>query len=148
MSPGTCAILNCTDGDTRISFNSDDPGEVERAKMIVEDMLRRGFCIAVTVGEKMERAIGFDAKAGEYIVTDSGPKANPTTMEDPLGECKDIVLHEAKGRKGNGHQRIPAKSARATAVGRTAGGALGFFHFGVTREMIAAARRGNPDQRS
>lgn len=117
MNAGTLAILNCSTGDTRISFDSADEGEIERAKTIVEDMLRRGYMISVDVGGKMQRATGFDPKAGEYIVENAGPRPVDPPAERP------------KKRGSYKKTRVPASSARAIAVGQTAGGGIGRPHF-------------------
>lgn len=126
MNNGDVAILNCTDGDTRISFDSADEGEVERARAVVEDMLRRGYCISVVVEGKMERAIGFDAAKGEYIVSAPAP-AEPHE-------------HGAGERPKREKRRVPAKGTKAYAVGQTAGGGFGFYAHGIRREQLAERR--------
>ena len=94
------AILNVGEGDTKITFDKDKPGELERARRVVADMLKLGYAILVHVGEtkggkpKYRRATGFDPKHDEYIVTDA--PAEPV-------------------------QRVPV-TARAVAVSRSAGG--------------------------
>jgi hypothetical protein len=134
MTGGEVAILNCTDGDTRISFDSANPEEVERAKAVVEDMLKRGYCIAVVVGDKMERVTGFDPEKSEYIVEKRVSALPPLPASEPIQDFPPSGAPEAPppGRKAKGSKgRVPAKDAKAVAVGRTAGGGLGGHFFPV-----------------
>lgn len=101
------AVLNCGAGDTKFTFDSNSPEEVDRARDIVTDMLRRGYCVAINVGGKMERVTGFDPKANEYEIK---------TSESAAGE--------AKPKRGRGRSRVPASGTSGVAVGRTAGGGL------------------------
>jgi len=114
---GSLAILNCTTGDTRVTFDSNKPAEVERAKAIVEDMLKRGYIISVVVGDKMERAVGFDAEKGDYLVKDSTPADPDADPKPPVKKATKKVV------------RRNAKSHAAVAVGPTAGGGLGCSFF-------------------
>lgn len=139
---GVVAILNCSTGDTRISFNSNDPAEVERAKAVVEDMLKRGYCLAVVVGDKMERAVGFDPAKSEYIVESSVaplPSLPPEGLPEPDG------AKSKRGRRGSHLTRRSAKEHGVVAVGQTAGGGLGCRHFPLRKDAIAIglARRTN-----
>lgn len=120
---GTIAILNVTTGDTRISFDSDEPQEIERAKAVVEDMLKRGYCLSVIVGDKMERVVEFDSKKNEYIV-----ESNETA---PVDSKKG-----KKARTGKIRVKRSAKDHGAVAVGQTAGGGLGCFYHGLRKSMI------------
>lgn len=126
MQAGELAILNCTDGDTRISFNSNDPDEVERARAVVEDMLRRGYCISVVVGDKMERAVDFDPSKDEYIVEKSTPKQHAKPESETPSKKRSI------------HRRS-AKEHGAVSVGMTAGGGIGVRVFPV---VLRDVRRG------
>lgn len=112
---GELSVLNCTAGDIKVSFNSSDPQEVERARRIVEDMLRRGYILFVEVKGKLRKATGFDPKTDEYILAD-GPLYGAPPMDEPTPE----VSHEPK-RRGR-PPRASAKSTRATGVPPTSGG--------------------------
>ena len=122
MNNGDLAILNCSDGDTRLSFNSDVPDEVARAKVIVEDMLKRGYCISIVVGDKMERVKAFGATKNEYVIDAPDPEA------------------PAK-RRGGRRKGVPTKSTRAYAVAPTAGGGLGVRAFPLRRSQLAKDTR-------
>lgn len=74
---GELAILNVAAGDTKLSFDKSNPGEVIRAGRIVKDMLKRGYALLIEVerdGQKaFERALDFDDKTSEYIIADFDP---------------------------------------------------------------------------
>lgn len=130
---GVVAILNCSTGDTRISFNSNDPAEVERAKAVVEDMLKRGYCLAVVVGDKMERAVGFDSAKSEYIV-ESAEAPRPPLPPEGVPEPADAK--PKRGRRGSHLTRRSAKEHGVIAVGQTAGGGLACRHFPLRRSEV------------
>lgn len=134
MKNGELAILNCSDGDTRITFDSNNPDEIERARHVVEDMLRRGYCIAVEVGGKMERASGFDASQNAYVVTSSATPILKGGAEAEADEPKETG-RKAPARRGN-TSRVPARGTRAVAVAPTAGGGFGASAFGVFRSQM------------
>lgn len=50
MNPGDVSVLNVTKGDMKLTFNSDDPLETERASRVIQDMLRRGYSIFTKYG--------------------------------------------------------------------------------------------------
>ena len=107
---GTLSVLNINDGDTKFTFNSDDPKEVERAKKCIQDMLKMGYMIFVTVTNskgqaELKRVKRFNAKTCEYIITDKEPTSAGT-----------------KPAKRTVTKRVSAKTHRTTAVPRTAGG--------------------------
>lgn len=110
------AVLNCGAGDTKFTFDSNAPDEVDRARDIVTDMLRRGYCISINVGGKMERVTAFDPKTDEYEIKTTEPAAD-----------------EGKPKGKPGRKKVPAKGTSGVAVGRTAGGGLCGRAFPVRR---------------
>lgn len=140
MNNGDVAILNCTDGDTRITFNSNNPGDVERAKHVVEDMLKRGYCLSVVVGDRMERVVAFDPTKSEYEVIDRGEPPAARGAGSELN--KDDVTKAMVPYKAPRRRRVSAKQARVVAVGGTAGGGLGCQHFGFSLAQLRAAASG------
>jgi len=115
VNNGEVAILNCAEGDTRLTFDSNDESEVRRAREIVTDMLRRGYTISLLVdGEpkKMEKVTGFDPEADEYVIS------------SPRGGSKKAA------------SRVSAKGRRAIAVAPTAGGGLACHSLPITRDML------------
>lgn len=115
---GDLHILNVGEGDTTVSFDPDKPAEVERAKSIIEDMLKQGYAILVEVGEKdgkplYQRAVGFDPKTCEYIVVGTPPAA--AEAERPARKKKAAAKRATR-------RRVKAASTTATAVAKSAGG--------------------------
>jgi hypothetical protein len=92
QGPGL-SILNVSQGDFKITFDNTEPGELERAKKTITDMLKRGYAIMViTPDGQYRRAKKFDPQTVEYIV-------------------KDVP-----------EIRLPAARTPAVAVARSAGG--------------------------
>ena len=107
-------ILNVGDGDTKISFDPENPLELERSKKIVEELIKRGFAIVVQVGEQngepvYQRVKAFDAETCEYIIFGDPPLAE--VIADPV----------PKKRRGRS-RRLSAATTPAVAVSRSAGG--------------------------
>ncbi len=144
---GTVGILNVGAGDTKLSFDKDNPAERIRAARIVRDMLRRGYALLIEVevnGEKkFQRALDFDEAVCEYIIADFDPQGeaqqNPETSRGPNSNAQEAVdegsnaSRAAQGeaisdapavvvKKGAKQRRVPAENARAVSVARTAGG--------------------------
>ena len=103
QATGTLDVLNCRAGDMKFSFNSDNPEEVEKARKVVTDMLKRGYILFVQDGDdekNLRKVEAFDEKRDLYIVSDAPePK-----------------------RRGGRRKGIPAKTAKGTAIAPTAGG--------------------------
>jgi hypothetical protein len=122
---GELAILNVGEGDTKLSFDPGKPAEVERAKSVVMDMIRRGFVLLIEIGEQdgepiYRRAKGFDPATCEYIIAGSPGEGELANDEKPAATPRRG--RQATTRKRPPDKRIPAASVKATAVSRTAGG--------------------------
>lgn len=104
---GGLDILNTGAGHIEIRFDN-KPEEIDRAKKIIEDMLRRGYSLFVE-GEdrKLVRVESFDAGRGLYIVENTDPVM-----------AKD---EEAK-KRGRPKKALKMAETKVTAIGRTAGG--------------------------
>lgn len=99
-------ILNCTDGDTKFSFDPDKPEDVARADRMITDMMRRGYSIFVEGKDGvLKRATRFDPKTREYILQDTVP-----------------AERAAKTRGRPPGRRVPARGSKVAAVGLTSGG--------------------------
>ncbi len=130
---GSVAGLSVGAGDIKLSFDKSNPAERIRAARIVRDMLRRGFAILIEVEvkgvKKFTRALDFDESVCEYILADFDPitAAEQDEQEAENGQqesepIKDEAAAGPKAKRGSKRSKIPAESARAVAVGRTAGG--------------------------
>lgn len=118
---GEVGILNVGAGDTKLSFDKSNPVERDRAKRIVQDMLKRGYALLIEVGRRKgepiyQRAHGFDPETSEYIIM-GGPDEDIEIGVDQ--QAKDLA---AKTKKQRTQRRVPADKVRAVAVGRVAGG--------------------------
>lgn len=117
---GKIGILNVGAGDTKLTFDPNDPNEVQRSAAIVADMIRRGFVILIEIGRDGDepiyrRAKGFDPKTAEYII------AGMALPEE--GKTVDKATPAPPRRRGKRSEtRVPAASVDAVAVARTAGG--------------------------
>jgi len=113
MNTGTLEVLNVGEGDIKITFNGDDPMETERAKRIIGDMLARGYSLFIHgKGDKLIRVHRFKPSTCTYLVAD-GP--NIPAEAEPLAERPEYV-------KKKPMREIKASKAKATVVGRSAGG--------------------------
>jgi hypothetical protein len=128
---GSIGILNVGAGDTKISFDPDNPAETAKAKRIVEDMLRRGYALMIEVQRKgktvTRRVKSFSAEVCEYIIDDfpepGEETASPEPTDDPVATASDGE------RDQPAHAKTPRRTARVSAFGttgvaiaRTAGG--------------------------
>lgn len=129
---GEVGILNVGAGDTKLTFDPNDPEEVKRSAKIVKDMIRRGFVLLIEVGRDggepiYKRARDFDEKTSEYII--AGSFDEPTTVETTTNDEEPASAPQKAGpaapRRGRPRKtewRVSASGAKAVAVARTAGG--------------------------
>jgi len=85
-------VLNTGYGDFELRFDENKPDDVQKAKETITDMLKRGYAIFVHQGKETLRVRKFDPNKNVYII-------GSTPAEE-----------------------IPVMGAKATAVGRSAGG--------------------------
>jgi hypothetical protein len=134
---GSVGILNVGAGDTKLSFDPNNPQDAIRAARIVKDMLRRGYALMVDTGKRddkgnavLVRATGFDETKHEYIIADFDPMAAQPGDEDeptaaaPSGAAAQEIPAGHPARRGRKPKsgRIKASETSAVAVPRTAGG--------------------------
>lgn len=119
---GEVAVLSIGRGDMKINFNSDNPEEVEKARMVIMDMLKRGYLIFINVDGKDCRITDFDPKTDEYIIKldkrskvfrEMAERIEPDSEEQPK-----IIKPRTKKRE----KRINAKKTHGTAIAPTSGG--------------------------
>lgn len=117
--PKGLSILNCGEGDIKISFDKSDVQEAARAERVVKDMLDRGYIIfAYDAENNLHRVTGFDPQTCEYLIAD-GPSHDSKTKT----ETKEQTQKSKSAKKGTrAGKRLPAESSKAVAVARTAGG--------------------------
>lgn len=97
---GQLDVLSVGSGHVRIEIAEGDEAAIERARQMIEEMMGRGFSIFVEQPDgTTSRVKKFNPKKMVYIIDEPGAKAKrKPTKEVPVGKAK------------------------ATAVGRTAGG--------------------------
>ncbi len=115
-------ILNTGAGHTEIRFDNGDPLELERAKRIITDMLRRGYVLFVEMGDKkLSRVQAFDAERGVYIIADLGePPESPVEVAGVDETGAQVIERRKPGRPRN--TEVSMTKVKATAIGRSAGG--------------------------
>ena len=100
--PGVLEVLSIGKGDLRLVLSEDNPDDIERARDLIEEMLRKGYSIFVETARGQRRVKRFNPKHMTYVIVDA-PDATPPPARDATTE-------------------VPVAGTRATAVGRTAGG--------------------------
>lgn len=135
---GQIGILNVGAGDTKLSFDKDNPAERIRAARIVTDMLRRGYALIIEVmvdGQKTyQRVHDFREDTCEYIIADLDPvaaakadeeRAREEGSQESAGETAPAPAESSAPRLRRGKRAtraVPAEGTSGVAVGRSAGG--------------------------
>lgn len=148
---GHLDVLAIGRGHLRLTVPEGDALEREKAGRIVEDMLRRGYAIFVETEGGTERVRAFDPERFVYLIDDTmdttraEPRGTTDTTDVHLPPTDDELKCAECGRAfprrpGPGAQRkrcpdcaaskklgrpvtgVPVDRAKATAVGRVAGG--------------------------
>lgn len=131
-------ILNVGAGDTKLTFDKNNPAEVIRSGRIVRDMLRRGYALLVEVddgkkGKSYQRVKEFREDICAYIIADFDPivaaevdNAEAQGVEAAAEGASDEIAADPggkpKGRRGPKTRAIPATGASGIAISRSAGG--------------------------
>lgn len=96
MSVGVIDVLSVGRGHMRVEIPENDPAQLEKARLMIEDMLKRGYSIFIETSDgKTRRVKKFNPKRMTYLID----------APDDLGKVE-----------------TPVAKSKATAVGRTAGG--------------------------
>jgi hypothetical protein len=138
---GQIGILNIGCGDTKLTFDPNNPQECIRAARIVKDMLRRGYALLIEVTQhdgtkKFQRAYDFDENTYEYIIADFDPEIAAQADTQITGPEKteiDVVMPidaggtttyvpTKRGRKTKTKTVSAFGKNKAVAVAHTAGG--------------------------
>ncbi|MES1975854.1 MAG: hypothetical protein V4472_25630 [Pseudomonadota bacterium] len=110
VCPGMLEILSVGKGDIKLTVGGSDPVEVEKAKTIIEEMIRKGYGLFVETPKGLARVKRFNPKAMEYVITDVVYDA-PPELSAPTKPGRRVV-----------EKKVPLAGSRAKAIGRTAGG--------------------------
>lgn len=115
---GSLSVLNCGAGDLKITFDKDDPRDVERARRVIGDMLKRGYSLFVQEDGKWVKAVSFDPATDSYqIVADAG---DPAHVDHEPDDASSPPAKRGRGRPPL--KALPMKKTRAMAVAPTGGG--------------------------
>jgi hypothetical protein len=120
-SSGFLSVLNVGAGDLKMTFDKDKPGDVERARRAIEDMLRRGYMIFLEGPDGLERVRAFDPTSMSYVV-EVPVVDEPETEAIPAPDAPKLADTPRKRGRPKGTKKVPMTSTRATAVAATAGG--------------------------
>lgn len=104
MPDGFLDILNCNAGHMKFSFDKEKPDDVAKARKAITDMLKRGYTLLVETPEGTKRVKRFDPEHDHYIIE----------------EAETGTTTETTATKRT--RKLPMRTTKATAVGRTAGG--------------------------
>jgi len=99
---GELRILNCSAGDIRVKIDKSKPDDIKKAKTMINDMLKRGYLLAIEVDGELHPVKKFDPDRDEYIITE------PATTPAKRGGYKS--------------RRVAMDKTKAIGVPRTAGG--------------------------
>lgn len=127
-------VLNCGMGHLEIRFNAQDVIELERAKRIIQDMLRRGYALFINDSDgKLTRVKKFVYETGTYIIAD-GPstfdiEVEPDTLAESISNPPVLPVPDdaaippkPRGRPKKGEKIVQMTQTKATVIGRSAGG--------------------------
>ncbi len=129
MRHGQIGILNVGAGDTKLTFDKNNPAESIRAARIVTDMLRRGYALLIEIEENGQKATKrvkeFDPETCEYIIADFDPliatEADHQDANDEEAQSPPPPQNWKPVKKSR-TKRIPASKTSGVAVAPTAGG--------------------------
>lgn len=137
---GSIGILNVGAGDTKLTFDKNNPAECIRSARIVTDMLRRGYALMIEVTDKKgaksyTRVHEFRENTCEYIIADFDPEIaakedanernNEPSAEAASGtgrEEKPLATPNLAGGRRRGTRAVGATDATGIAISRSAGG--------------------------
>jgi hypothetical protein len=142
---GQIGILNVGAGDTKLTFDRNNPAEMIRSARIVTDMLRRGYALLVEVKDRKgnksyTRVHEFREDTCEYIIADFDPviaakedttdERNTRQADEPAATPPDgtadgesrLATPRIAGGKRRGTRAVSASGVTGIAVSRSAGG--------------------------
>lgn len=106
---GELDVLSVGQGHLRVTVDDKDPEGIDKARRMIEDMLKRGFSIFVETDKGLRRVKKFNPQRMTYLVDD-------VPDEGELEKTRPTKLTKTPKKE------IPVSKAKSTAVGRTAGG--------------------------
>lgn len=114
VTPGMLEVLSVGKGDLRITIGGDED-DTEKARALVEEMLRKGYALFVDTDDGLTRVKQFNPKRMSYVITEIVPDVALVAPDETVG------ARPARQRRTR-DRHVPVSGSRAVAVGRTAGG--------------------------
>lgn len=109
VCPGMLEILSVGKGDIKLTVGGSDPAEIDKARKIIEEMLRAGYSIFVETDQGLTRVKRFNPRRMTYCIVETAD-AQPLAAVPPVKPVRTVERH------------VPVAGSRAKAIGRTAGG--------------------------
>ena len=100
---GSLSVLNCGRGDLYIQFEKGDRDGMERAREVIQDMLKRGYLLFVQMKDGTLRKVQrFDGRQYAYVLSTGKDSPKPSSSRQMF--------------------RRPLRKTKAYGVAPTAGG--------------------------
>src|SRR5450759_1215555 len=81
--PGILDVLSIGKGDLRLTVGGDDPEDTDKARKLIEEMLRKGYSIFVETDQGTKRVKRFNPKRMTYISANSSTKRSRRRPNQP-----------------------------------------------------------------
>lgn len=112
VCPGMLEVLSVGKGDIKLTVGGSDPGEIDKARKVIEEMLRKGYGIFVETDKGLTRVKRFNPKRMTYVIAEVVEEPAPVDLESERQVRARRVVDK----------HVPVAGSRAKAIGRTAGG--------------------------
>lgn len=110
VCPGMLEVLSVGKGDLKLSLGG-GPEDVENARKIIEEMLRKGYGIFVETDRGLTRVKKFNPKRMTYVISE-------IVEPEPTKQAAEPKAKVPRVRD----RHVPVAGSKAKAIGRTAGG--------------------------
>jgi hypothetical protein len=116
VCPGMLEVLSVGKGDIKLTLDGNSSEETEKARSIIEEMLRKGYGIFVETDEGLTRVKAFNPKRMTYVISE--------VVEEPeaAGAAEPSAASPRRPGRRVRERQVPVAGSRAKAIGRTAGG--------------------------
>jgi hypothetical protein len=124
VSQGCLEVLSIGKGDLKLQVGGDNPEDIEKARAVIEEMLRKGYGLFVETDEGLTRVQRFNPNRMTYVIVEvveeppalaAGAPTPPALPPGPKTAAKP------RGRRTR-TKEVPLAGSKATVIGRTAGG--------------------------
>lgn len=125
--PGMLDVLSIGHGDVKLTLDTGDPEDVERARQLIEEMMRKGYGIFVDTDDGPTKVHEFNPRRMSYMILETpgnelASAPAPKALAAGPAVRADEVIPPKRAKRGRKLREVPVAGSRATAVGRTSGG--------------------------